>query len=41
MIPVQPLDGSKVIVWSKPAYFGILIAIFAIAMAYWNVPLIS
>ena len=35
MIPVQPLDGSKVIVWSKPAYFGILIAIFAIAMAYW------
>ena len=41
MIPVQPLDGSKVIVWSKPAYFGILIAIFALAMAYWNVPLIS
>lgn len=41
MIPVQPLDGSKVIVWSKPAYCGILIAIFALAMAYWNVPLIS
>ncbi|OIR22259.1 MAG: hypothetical protein BET99_04945 [Marine Group III euryarchaeote CG-Epi2] len=41
MIPVQPLDGSKVIVWSKPAYVGILIAIFALAMAYWNVPLIS
>lgn len=41
MIPVQPLDGSKVIVWSKTAYCGILIAIFALAMAYWNVPLIS
>ena len=31
MIPVQPLDGSKVIVWSKTAYFGILIAIFALS----------
>jgi Zn-dependent protease len=41
MIPVQPLDGSKVIVWSKPAYFGILVAIFSLAMIYWNVPLIS
>ena len=41
MIPVQPLDGSKVIVWSKPAYFGILIAIFSLAMIYWNIPLIS
>ena len=30
MIPFQPLDGSKVIVWSKGAYFAIIIAILAI-----------
>ena len=41
MIPIQPLDGSKVIVWSKAAYFGILVAIFSLAMVYWNIPLIS
>ena len=37
MIPVQPLDGSKVIMWSKLAYLGIIAAIFALAMVYWNV----
>jgi Zn-dependent protease len=30
MIPIQPLDGSKVIVWNKSAYFGIILAILAI-----------
>ena len=30
MIPFQPLDGSKVIVWNKGAYFGIILAILAI-----------
>ena len=38
MIPVQPLDGSKVIMWSKTAYLGIIAAIFALAMVYWNSP---
>ena len=37
MIPVQPLDGSKVMMWSKPAYLGIIAAIFALAMVYWNI----
>ena len=37
MIPIQPLDGSKVIMWSKPAYLGIIAAIFAQAMVYWNI----
>jgi len=41
MIPVQPLDGSKVIMWSKPAYLGIIAAIFALAMAYWNSPVLG
>jgi len=41
MIPVQPLDGSKIIAWSKYAYFGIIIAIISLAMIYRNVPLIS
>ena len=30
MIPFQPLDGSKVIVWNKGAYFGIILAIISI-----------
>jgi len=30
MIPFQPLDGSKVIVWNKAAYFGIILAIVSI-----------
>ena len=41
MIPVQPLDGSKVIMWSKPAYLGIIAAIFALAMVYWNSPVLG
>ena len=40
MIPVQPLDGSKVIMWSKTAYLGIIVAIFALAMVYWNAPVL-
>ena len=40
MIPIQPLDGSKVIMWSKSAYFGIVAAIFALAMVYWNAPVL-
>ncbi|HIF37179.1 MAG: metalloprotease [Methanobacteriota archaeon] len=30
MIPIQPLDGSKVIAWNKGAYFGIILAVLAI-----------
>ena len=41
MIPIQPLDGSKVIMWSKPAYLGIIAAIFALAMVYWNSPILG
>ena len=41
MIPVQPLDGSKVIMWSKTAYLGIIAAIFALAMVYWNRPVLG
>ena len=41
MIPVQPLDGSKVIMWSKPAYLGIIAAIFTLAMVYWNSPVLG
>jgi Zn-dependent protease len=40
MIPVQPLDGSKVIAWSKIAYIGIIGAILAMAMVYWNAPIL-
>jgi len=40
MIPVQPLDGSKVIAWSKAAYIGIIGAILAMAMVYWNAPIL-
>ena len=41
MIPIQPLDGSKVIMWSKTAYLGIIAAIFALAMVYWNSPILG
>jgi len=41
MIPIQPLDGSKVIMWSKLAYLGIIAAIFALAMVYWNSPVLG
>ena len=41
MIPIQPLDGSKIIAWNKFAYFGIIFAIFAAAMLYWNIAPIS
>ena len=41
MIPVQPLDGSKVIMWSKTAYLGIIAAIFTLAMVYWNSPVLG
>ena len=30
MIPIQPLDGSKVLVWNKGAYLGIILAILTI-----------
>ena len=40
MIPVQPLDGSKVMMWSKTAYLSIVAAIFALAMVYWNSPIL-
>ena len=41
MIPVQPLDGSKIIAWNVYAYFGIIVAIFSIAALYWSIAPIS
>jgi Zn-dependent protease len=41
MIPVQPLDGSKIIVWNKFAYFGIIAGILTLALIYWNLPTFS
>ena len=41
MIPVQPLDGSKIIVWNKAAYFGIIGGIVTLALIYWNTPTFS
>ena len=38
MIPIQPLDGSKIIFWNKLAYAGILLGVFGVAMLYWNIP---
>ena len=41
MIPVQPLDGSKIIVWNKAAYFGNVGGIITLAIAYWYMPTFS
>lgn len=30
MLPIYPLDGSKVLRWSKPAYFSMIIVLFAL-----------
>ena len=41
MIPMQPLDGSKIIAWNTLAYFGIIVAIFSVAALYWSIDPIS
>ena len=40
MIPVQPLDGSKIIVWNKAAYFGIVEELL-LWQSYWFMPTFS
>ena len=37
MIPVPPLDGSKIMAWSNAAWGAILAAILALAMVYWTI----
>jgi Zn-dependent protease len=38
MIPVPPLDGSKIMAWSSAAWGGIVAGILALAMVYWTIP---
>lgn len=37
MIPVMPFDGQKIVKWSKPAYFALLIAALAVTMTAFSV----
>ncbi len=39
MLPIPPLDGSKVLRWSKPVYFATIGAIFALMVKYAGIPL--
>ncbi len=41
MLPVFPLDGSKVLAWNKPVYFGTMAVIFALMMLTSMIPLAS
>ena len=38
MIPVPPLDGSKIMAWSSAAWGGIVAGILALAIVYWTIP---
>lgn len=34
MLPIFPLDGSKVLSWNKPVYFGTLAVIFVLMLEF-------
>lgn len=34
MLPIFPLDGSKVLAWNKPVYFGTLAVIFVLMLEF-------
>jgi Zn-dependent protease len=36
MLPIYPLDGSKVLRWSKPVYFVILAAVLALLLLFFS-----
>ncbi len=41
MLPIFPLDGSKVLYWNRPVYFSTLAVIFVLMMLYTSLPLID
>lgn len=41
MLPIFPLDGSKVLHWNRPIYFGTVGIIFVLMMFFTGLPLIS
>lgn len=40
MLPIYPLDGSKVLRWNKPVYFGVVAVIFALLFMITGIELI-
>jgi Zn-dependent protease len=34
MLPVKPLDGSKILAWNKPVYVSVLVVIFALLFVF-------
>ena len=41
MLPIPPLDGSKVLAWSKPIYFAVLAVVFVLMILYTAIPISS
>jgi Zn-dependent protease len=41
MLPIYPLDGSKVLTWSKPIYIIVMLAIFALMVLFTSIGLIN
>ncbi len=41
MLPLYPLDGSKVLAWSKPVYFATMGTIFILMLFFTPIPLSS
>ncbi len=39
MLPIFPLDGSKVLAWNKPIYFGTICIIFVLMMLFTPIPI--
>ncbi len=41
MLPIFPLDGSKVLAWNKPVYFGTMGVIFVLMIIFTAIPLVD
>jgi Zn-dependent protease len=41
MLPIPPLDGSKILAWNKPIYVSVLAVIFVLMFYYTSIPVSS
>jgi Zn-dependent protease len=41
MLPIPPLDGSKILAWNKPVYVTVLAVVFVLMFYYTSIPIIS
>jgi Zn-dependent protease len=41
MLPINPLDGSKVLRWNKPVYIVVMVSIFALLVIFTSVGILD